>query len=59
MYAANPKQAMKMRGMACKMRHEALETDDLFYRRMFQYAALDLEGAAESAERSGWRPPLH
>lgn len=58
MYAANPEQAVNIRGLARKMRREARETDDLFYRRMFQYAALDLEGAAELAERAGWRPPL-
>ncbi len=58
MYAANSEQAVKMRGLAQKMRHDARQTDDEFYRRLFQYAALDLEDAAERAERDCWQPPV-
>jgi hypothetical protein len=57
MYAANSEQAVKMRGLAQKIRHEAQETEGAHYRRMFENAALDLESAAERAERAGWRPP--
>jgi hypothetical protein len=55
MYAANSEQAVKMRRLALKMRHEAQETDDLFYRCMFQNAAIDLESEAERVERKSWR----
>ncbi len=58
MYADNSEQAVKMRGLAQKLRHEAEETCDSFYRRMFQNAALDLEDAAAQAERGGWHPPV-
>lgn len=61
MYAANSEQAVKMRGLARQLRHDAQETGDTFYRRLFQKAALELEGAAERLERDGWvsEPRLH
>ena len=59
MYAVNPEQAVKMRGLAAQMRRRVRETDDAYYRRMFQNAALDLETAADTLERAGWKPPLH
>ena len=56
MYAANSEQAVKMRGLAQRMRQDAQETGDSYYRRMLQIAPLDLEGAAEKLERNGWQP---
>ncbi|HJR55775.1 MAG TPA: hypothetical protein VJ798_04285 [Rhizomicrobium sp.] len=46
-----------MRGLAQRMRRDAGETADSYYRRMMQLAALELEGAAEGLERAGWQPP--
>ena len=57
MYAANSEQAVKMRGLAQRMRRDAGETAGSYYRRMMQLAALDLEVAAERLERAGWQPP--
>jgi hypothetical protein len=54
MYAENPKQAVKMRGFATRMREDARETTDKFYRRLFENAALDLEGEAEQMDRNCW-----
>ena len=51
MYAPNCEQAVKMRGLAAQMRRRVQETDDDYYRRLFQNAALDLESAAEALER--------
>jgi hypothetical protein len=56
MYAANSEQAVKMRGLARRMRDGAAETAGSYYRRIMLGAALDLEGAAERLERAGWRP---
>jgi hypothetical protein len=59
MYAPNHEQGVKMRyGLAGQMRRRAYETDDSYYRRLFQNAALDLESAAEALERAAWRPHL-
>ena len=57
MYAANSEQAVKMRVLAAQMRGRIQETEDRYYRRLFQDAALDLESAADRLERDGWRPP--
>lgn len=51
MYPENPEQAVNMRGLARRMRERARQTEDSYYRRMFQNAALDLETGAECAER--------
>jgi hypothetical protein len=59
MYVANSEQAVKMRGLAQRMRHDAGETANSYYRRIMQLAALDLEIAAEKLERAGWAPHLH
>jgi len=59
MYAENAEQAVKMRELAAQMRGRVQETQDSYYRRLFQDAALDLEGAADRLERDAWRPPLH
>jgi hypothetical protein len=56
MYGAKCEKAVKMRGLARRMRHEAQQADDSFYRRLLQDAALELEGEAERLERTGWRP---
>lgn len=45
-------------GLAGQMRRRACETDDSYYRRLFQNAALDLELAAETLERAAWRTHL-
>ena len=55
MYAGNPEQAVKMRGIARRLRQDARETADSYYRRIMQMAALELEGEAEKLERAGWR----
>ena len=56
MYAENPEQPVKMRELARRLRQDARETTDSFYRRLFHGAALELEGAAEGLERAGWKP---
>jgi hypothetical protein len=56
MYAANPEQAVKMRGLAQRMRHDAEETADWHYRHMFHKAARELEEKAARLERS-FSPP--
>lgn len=58
MYAVISEQAVKMRGLARRMRHDAQKTGDSYYRRMLQLAALDLEDAAEKLDRGGWRAPI-
>jgi hypothetical protein len=58
MYAANPEQAVKMRDLARKLRHDAGETRDSWYRCQMQIAALDLEAAADRLERAAWRQAL-
>ena len=55
MYAINPEQGVNVRCLASQMRDRALETGDPFYRRLFQYAALDLEVEAERQERADWQ----
>jgi hypothetical protein len=52
MYAGNTEQAVKMRGLARRMRHDAEETVDSYYRRLFQDAARDLEREADRLERA-------
>jgi hypothetical protein len=63
MYATNPEQAVKMRDLAGWMRCQAGETHDFWYRKLFQRAALELEGKAEALDRAVWRqehePALH
>ena len=60
MYAENPEQAVKMRALARRLRQDAEETRDSWYRCQMQSAALDLEAAAERLERTGLAPPgLH
>jgi hypothetical protein len=54
MYAANSKQAVKMRGLARRLRHDAEGTSDSWYRCQFQLAALDLEAEADRLERTAW-----
>ena len=56
MYAGNHEQAVKIRGIAGRLRRDAGETADSYYRRIMQLAALELEGEAERLERTGWRP---
>ena len=58
MYVVISEQAVKMRGLARRMRHDAREIRDSYYRRMLEIVALDLGGAAEKLERDGWRPPF-
>jgi len=58
MYAPNPEQAVKMRNLAQRLRHDADETCDTWYRCQMQVAALDLESAAEALERAPWLPSL-
>jgi hypothetical protein len=41
-----------MRGLARRMRHDAEETVDSYYRRLFQDAARDLEREADRLERA-------
>jgi len=55
MYASNSEQGVNARGLAQRMRERARETGDPFYRRMFEYAALDLESEAERRERAARR----
>ena len=47
MYAANSEQAVKMRELARRLRHDACDTSDAWYRCQMQIAALDLEAEAE------------
>jgi hypothetical protein len=55
MYAPNAEQAVKIRALAAQMRGRVRETEDSYYRRLFQDAALDLESAADRLERKAWR----
>jgi hypothetical protein len=52
MYTANSEQAVKMRGLARRLRHDADSTSDSWYRCQFHLAALDLEAEAERLERA-------
>jgi hypothetical protein len=55
MYARNPEQAVKMRCIAQRLRHDADRTSDTWYRCHMQIAALDLEAEADRLERAAWR----
>jgi hypothetical protein len=55
MYAANPKQAVKMRDLALRLRHDADGTTDTWYRCQMQVAAQDLEAEAERLERADFQ----
>lgn len=46
-----PEQAIKLRALAARMRHDADETLLPVYRYKFEAAALDLEAQAERLER--------
>jgi hypothetical protein len=58
MYAANSEQEVKMRELARRLRHDACDTSDAWYRCQMQIAALDLEAEAERLDRATWKPPL-
>ena len=58
MYAESSEQAVKMRDLARRLRHDAEETRDSWYRCQMQIAALDLESAADRLDRAGWMLPL-
>jgi hypothetical protein len=51
MYTGNSEQAVKMRGLARRLRDDADCTSDSWYRCQFHLAALDLEAEAERLER--------
>lgn len=57
MYAENTEQAVKMRALARRLRHDADDTCDTWYRCQMQIAALDLEAEADRLERDAWRLP--
>ncbi len=46
-----PDQAIKLRALAAKMRHDAGDTMLPVYRRKFEITALDLEAQADRLER--------
>lgn len=47
-----------MRELARRLRHDACDTSDAWYRCQMQIAALDLEAEAERLDRATWKPPL-
>ena len=56
MYTTISEQAVKMREIARRLRHDADDTSDNWYRCQMQIAALDLEAEADRLERASWRP---
>ena len=58
MYAANSEQAVKMRDLARRLRRDAVDTCDSWYRCQMQNAALDLETEADRLDRAPAAPDL-